>query len=156
MPGPTDNTELTTAEVDAIAHRFHQGQRDKSGRAYIHHPRAVAVRVRQAGGSVTQQRAALLHDVVEDTEATLSTLAALGVSPEVVTLVDAMTHRPQESHEDYLRRLSHTPDAVLIKRCDIAHNIAAEHMNHLTPATRARLRAKYARALRLLDQWAPD
>lgn len=142
----------TVAHADQIAERFHRGQIDKSGRAYIGHPRAVAAKVAAAGGDVAQQMAALLHDVVEDTAATATSLAEMGVPAEVVDLVDAMTHRAGESQEDYLTRLARTPRAVMIKRADIAHNSDPDRMARLNPATRARLRAKYAGAVRLLDK----
>lgn len=50
----------------------HAGQKRKyTGDDYIVHPVAVAQIVRDFGGSVDQQAAALLHDVVEDTDVTI-------------------------------------------------------------------------------------
>lgn len=143
---------LSRTDVDGIAARFHLGQVDKSGRRYIDHPRAVADAVADAGGSIHQQMAALLHDVVEDTKATTEDLARLGVAEPVLVLVDAMTKRDDESYDDYLRRLVTVPDAVMIKRADIAHNSSPERMRRLPTGTRNRLTAKYQRASRLLDR----
>ncbi|GAA4894151.1 HD domain-containing protein [Stackebrandtia albiflava] len=142
---------MTLEDADRIAARYHLGQADKSGMPYIRHPRAVAASVAAAGGSTAQQVAAVLHDVVEDTEATLEKLADLGVPDEALVLVDAMTKRDGESHEDYLDRLASVPGAILIKRCDIAHNTSPERMAKLPPRLRGRLTAKYERALRRLD-----
>lgn len=155
MPTPTEPSSanpLSPADIDQIAARFHFGQTDKSGRPYIEHPRAVAEAVAAAGGTLHQQMAALLHDVVEDTEATLATLESMGVAAPVLVLVDAMTKRDGESHEDYLRRLSAVPGAVLIKRADIAHNSHPHRLALLSAPTRNRLTAKYQRASWFLDR----
>lgn len=55
-----------------FATQAHAGQKRKyTGDDYIVHPVAVAQIVRDFGGSVDQQAAALLHDVVEDTDVTI-------------------------------------------------------------------------------------
>ncbi|CAM3156877.1 HD domain-containing protein [Stackebrandtia soli] len=149
---PASPPEPSLTEVERLAARLHRRQVDKAGRPYIGHPRAVAARVAADGGSVHQQMAALLHDVVEDTEASLSTLGADGVPAPVLVLVDAMTKRRDESHEDYLTRLARVPGAALIKRADIAHNSDPNRLAALPGPLRARLRAKYEGAVRLLDR----
>ncbi|MEV0644961.1 HD domain-containing protein [Phytomonospora sp. NPDC050363] len=141
-----DTVELT----DALAAAAHRNQRDKSGAEYIGHPRAVAAIVARDGGSLAQQMAALLHDVVEDTAATLPHLADLGVPDDVRELVNAMTHRPGEPRAHYLERVKATPGAALIKRSDIAHNTSPERMALLDGETRERLERKYAEALAVL------
>ena len=62
-------TELTTAAM-CIAYEAHKDMRDKSGAPYIFHPFYVAEQM-------TDERttaAALLHDVLEDTELTAADL----------------------------------------------------------------------------------
>ena len=48
------------------------------------------------------QTAAVLHDVVEDTEITLDDLRDAGYKPEVVDAIDALTHHTHESYEQYI------------------------------------------------------
>jgi (p)ppGpp synthase/HD superfamily hydrolase len=56
----------------AFATRMHAGQQRKyTGEPYVLHCLEVARIVAEAGGSVTMIAAALLHDVVEDTEASI-------------------------------------------------------------------------------------
>lgn len=51
-----------------FANLAHKGQKRKyTGEDYIVHPISVARLVEKHGGSLDQQAAALLHDVVEDT-----------------------------------------------------------------------------------------
>jgi|GEM_PF-5378353 len=149
---PSAVDPITIADVDRLADHYHRDQRDKSGRPYIHHPRAVAEFVAEAGGSTHQRMAALLHDVVEDTEATIDGLADQGVPGPVLTLVEALTKRPGESYEDYLARVAAVPGAALVKRADIRHNSLPDRMSRLRATTRARLLSKYRRASRMLDE----
>ncbi len=142
----------TLLVADQVAAAYHRGQTDKSGHPYIGHPRAVAGLVQQAGGSLTQQMAGLLHDTVEDTAATLDSLRELGVPADVLTLVDALTHRPGEAQPGYLARIVDTPGATDVKRADIAHNASPARLSQLDPETQRRLSAKYAAATAILDQ----
>src|ERR1043165_4586384 len=118
LAAPAVDTVELAAALAAAAHRR---QPAKSGAEYIGHPRAVAAIVAEQGGSLEQQMAALLHDVVEDTSATLPHLADLGVPDGVRELVNALTHRPGEPRAYYLDRVRATPGAVLVKRADVAH-----------------------------------
>ena len=60
------------AEAEGFAAEGHAGQiRNYSGRPYIEHPRAVAGLLRVEGFDDEVLAAAMLHDLLEDTEATL-------------------------------------------------------------------------------------
>lgn len=147
---PVDDLEVG----DLLAVAAHRGQVDKSGRPYVEHVRAVSELTREAGGTAEQQLAGLLHDTVEDTVVSLAQFADLGVPPDVVAMVDALTRRSSESHEDYLDRLVETPSAVLVKRADIRHNLSPVRLARLDQPTQDRLRRKYAYARALLDRAA--
>ena len=95
--------------------------------------------------------AALLHDVLEDTEATMEELRKRCVPEEVLVLVDALTHRHGESYEDYIRRVASVPGAALVKRADILHNTDPGRLAALDEKTRARLIKKYSAAVDILD-----
>ncbi|RKT53134.1 HD domain-containing protein [Saccharothrix australiensis] len=138
---------FTVDDAVRIARAAHDGQVDKSGRPYVEHPLRVMGRV----SGEHARMAAVLHDVVEDTAVTADDLRAAGCPAHVVGTVVALTHRPGEPQEDYLRRVAADPVAVEVKRADIADNTSPPRMALLDPPSRARLRAKYARALDLLD-----
>src|SRR5687768_11464006 len=61
-----------------IAARAHVGQVDKGGQPYILHPIRLMLKVK----TVSEQMAAVLHDVVEDTSVTFEVLAAEGFPDE--------------------------------------------------------------------------
>lgn len=140
------------ATAMAIAARTHVGQVDKAGEAYLAHPLRVAARVVAAGDEVVA--AALLHDVLEDSELTSAELTRMGVPARVVEAVNRLTRRPGEPYEAAVRRAAADPLAALVKRADLADNTDPARLALLPEELRSRLTAKYARALSVLDEAA--
>ncbi len=107
MPSP--EIEAAAAESELIrnalewAERAHAGQvrSGSGGMAYIHHPVAVAELLAEHGCGEETVAAALLHDVVEDSETSVEEIEARFGQP-VAKLVAAMTD--DESVEPYERR----------------------------------------------------
>jgi (p)ppGpp synthase/HD superfamily hydrolase len=107
MPSPA--IEAAAAESELIrralemAERAHAGQTrsGSGGMAYIHHPVAVAELLAEHGYGEETVAAALLHDVVEDSETSVEEIAASFGQP-VADLVAALTD--DESVEPYERR----------------------------------------------------
>ncbi|XRQ05709.1 HD domain-containing protein [Actinomadura welshii] len=116
------------------AQRWHGDQRRPTGDPYVEHLlEALEVLVRGPGVTDLQiLSAALLHDVVEDTAATVSDVED-EFGPEVAELVDWVTKPPAGSagrqakraaKAAYLRRLRDAPrEAVLVKLADRASNV---------------------------------
>jgi (p)ppGpp synthase/HD superfamily hydrolase len=107
MPSPT--IEAAAAESELIgkalemAEGAHAGQtrNGSGGMAYIHHPVAVAELLAAHGFDESTVAAALLHDVVEDSEASVDDIAAR-FGQAVARLVAALTE--DESIEPFERR----------------------------------------------------
>jgi (p)ppGpp synthase/HD superfamily hydrolase len=107
-------------------------------------------------GGVSGERhkmAAVLHDVIEDTPVTADDLVAAGCPDEVVAAVVALSKSPDEPSEQYLARVAANPMAMAVKRADIADNLSDDRLGRLDAATQERLRAKYARAVAMLDAY---
>ncbi|HEV7651288.1 MAG TPA: HD domain-containing protein [Actinophytocola sp.] len=138
---------FTLDDAIQLARRAHEGQLDKSGRPYIAHPLRVMGRLKDEH----ERMAAVLHDVVEDTDVTLDDLTAVGCPPDVLEAVAALSKRPGEAQEDYLARVLANPLALIVKRADIADNMSDDRMGRLDRTTQERLLAKYHAALRVLD-----
>ena len=79
------------------------GQTRWNGDPYVSHPMRVGAMV--AGYGALAVGAALLHDVVEDTAITLEDLWELGFPAPLVVAVDALTRRPDETYDSYIRRI---------------------------------------------------
>jgi (p)ppGpp synthase/HD superfamily hydrolase len=140
------------ARADEIAAREHQGQVDKAGDPYIDLLRRIARRVAEAGGSVEQQAAALLHDVLDDSATTLDDLRDQGMPDLVLELVAALTKVEGEDYDQAVRRAAADPLARLIKRCDLEEKSDPDRLARLSGPTRHHLAEKYHRAFRVLDQ----
>src|SRR5207245_11405193 len=102
---------------------------DKVGVPYILHPLRVMHLVEEHGP--VAMTAAVLHDVIEDTELELDDLRRIGVPEVAVEAVDSLSRRGRgfppgqvtgETYEDYIQRLSHNPRAVRVKIADAIDN----------------------------------
>lgn len=125
----------TLERAITIAAQAHAGQVDKAGKPYILHPLRVMLRVEGA----SEQIAAVLHDVVEDSSVTLAQIAAEGFAPEVLAAVDALTKRPGESRLDAARRAAANTIARAVKLADNAENSDLSRIPNPTQRDRERL-----------------
>lgn len=114
----------------AYAVEAHRGQRRKNGSPYIDHPIKVAELVRLSGGDRRVQAAALLHDVLEDTDFDPEKIRDLG--QDIYDIVDAVTRKGDVREEVYLDRILENPAAAMVKNCDRIHNLW--ECTHMTPA----------------------
>lgn len=130
----------------AIALDIHSGQQDRYGRPYILHPLHVMLQM----DTREEMIAAVLHDVVEDSETTLDDLRAQGFPEEVLLAVDLLTHdKSAMSYDAYVQRLKPNPIARKIKLADLQHNMDIRRLRRVKPDDAARLE-KYHRAWRTL------
>lgn len=115
-----DGWEALYEKALRIAETAHEGQYDKGGTPYILHPLTVAGKVREPEEKI----AALLHDVVEDTEVTLEELAR-EFPPVIVEAVDRLTKKkgPGYSLEAYLEGVRENKIARKVKLADLEHNM---------------------------------
>jgi GTP pyrophosphokinase len=116
-----------------LASERHEGQQRRSGEDFILHPLGVAKILAELGRDDTTLAAALIHDVVEDTEATLEEVRA-EFGEEVATLVEGVTKltriqfqsREQAQAENYRKMVMAMADdyrVILIKLADRLHNM---------------------------------
>jgi (p)ppGpp synthase/HD superfamily hydrolase len=105
-----------------IATRSHRGQRYPSpgDEPYIFHPLRVMMEFRDP----VDQMAAVLHDVVEDTDIGFGDLVEAGFLDVVVVAVDKLTHRTAECYDDYIERLAANEIARRVKTVDVRQNLA--------------------------------
>lgn len=126
-------TELITKAFH-FANKAHKGMRRRSGEPYIIHPLAVArIVVKEIGLGSTSICAALLHDVVEDTDYTTEDIANM-FSPKIAQIVDGLTkisggifgEKASEQAENFrklLLTMSEDIRVILIKIADRLHNM---------------------------------
>ncbi len=112
----------------------HKDQRRKSGEAYIFHPIAVAkIVASEIGLGATSIAAALMHDVVEDTDITVEDIEKM-FNKKVAQLVEGLTKISQvkkdlnvsmqaENFRKMLLTLNDDVRVILIKLADRLHNM---------------------------------
>ena len=127
-------------EAIALAVSAHRGQKDKAGQPYILHP----LRMMLAVEGEHARMAAVLHDVVEDTEVSLEQLQAEGFPAEVVEAVDGLTRRADESYDEFIERAAVNPIARVVKKADLEDNMDLRRLAELGPKELERL-ARYRR-----------
>lgn len=134
---PADQKLIALAQQTAV--HAHDGQRRASGEPFVAHPLAVAGLVAEWGMEADVIAAALLHDVVEDTQMTLDDVRGQFGDP-VAALVDGVTklrlsgsprlaaNSPRrEASNENLRKLllASTKDirVLMLKLADRLHNM---------------------------------
>ena len=117
-----------------VAVEAHKDQRRKSGEAYIFHPIAVAkIVASRIGLGSTGIASALLHDVVEDTDITISDIEKM-FNPKIAKIVEGLTKIPKvkndqeislqaENFRKMLLTLNDDVRVILIKLADRLHNM---------------------------------
>ena len=126
-----DQEEINTAFL--YAKKGHQGQKRKSGEDYITHPLHVAIYLAELNFDIETIKAALLHDLVEDTEITYQDIKKT-FGKEVADLVDGVTkldkiryNSREEAKADAIRKMviamSKDIRVLILKLADRLHNI---------------------------------
>ena len=139
-----DETLLNRAYVYAM--RAHGHQKRASGDPYFSHPLEVAAILTDLKLDDATIATALLHDVIEDTEATRAEIDQL-FGPEIGVLVDGLTKikrldlvsKKAEQAENFRKLLvaiSTDIRVLLVKLADRLHNMRT--LEHMSPESRRR------------------
>ncbi len=143
-----------------VANRYHGDQKRKSGEPYIIHPIAVCNILVDLGMDYQSLVAALLHDVVEDTEYTIEQLTE-EFGEEVAILVDGVTklgkvqlnssEAKEEQQAENIRKMllamSKDIRVIIVKLADRLHNMRT--LEFMTP------QKQRDKALETLEIFAP-
>ncbi|MFN3337683.1 MAG: HD domain-containing protein, partial [Thermomicrobium sp.] len=172
MIAPEFQKRLPGADLELVRRAFeyaraaHAGVRRRSGEPYLCHPIAVALILADMQLDQETIAAALLHDVLEDTDVTLEQLRE-AFGPRVARLVDGVTKlskirwspetepvslerektRQAESLRKMLLAMAEDVGVVLIKLADRLHNMRT--LEHLPPEKQRRI------ARETMDIYAP-
>ena len=151
------------ADLDLVSRAFrfseksHQGQQRASGEPYLSHPLEVAGLLVDFKMDVTTVTAGLLHDVLEDTDATKDDLQR-EFGPEIADLVDGVTkigklafssreERQAENFRKMVVAMAHDLRVLMIKLADRLHNMRT--LDYLAPEKAKKI------AQETLDIYAP-
>jgi len=145
------------AQAYEFASKAHQGQERRNGDPYITHPVAVAEILAGLHLDAGSIKAALLHDVIEDTPSTLAEIEKLfgddvarlvdGVSKIDHLHFDSVAEAQAESFRKMLLAMAKDLRVILVKLADRTHNMRT--IQALPPAKQRRI------ARETLDIYAP-
>lgn len=135
--------------------RLLHGRQRYGGQPYFEaHVEAVVARVREMARDAGFKNPACLslyvelaylHDVLEDTPCTAADLLDLGFDPYLVSKVQRITRRRDETYSDFILRVKLDPVATFVKIADLECNLAA-------CPVRGELVKRYERALSTLRE----
>src|SRR5689334_5400558 len=152
-----------TADVAMVSKAYefsmwaHREQKRKSGDPYFIHPASVAGIITDLKLDTASVCAGLLHDVVEDTDATLDDIER-EFGPEITTLVDGVTKlskinftskedRQAENFRKMVVAMSRDIRVLLVKLCDRLDNMRT--LDFMNPDSQERI------ARETMDIYAP-
>lgn len=144
----TDDDKKLIRKAFDVAVEAHKDQRRKSGEAYIFHPIAVAkIVASEIGLGPTSIAAALMHDVVEDTDITVEDIERM-FNPKIAKIVEGLTKISRmepdpdislqaENYRKMLLTLNDDVRVILIKIADRLHNM--QTMNSMAVHKQAKI-----------------
>jgi (p)ppGpp synthase/HD superfamily hydrolase len=137
---------MTINQALAFVREAHAGQLDQQGEPYWHHPAAVMLLLGERATD-DERKAALLHDVLEDSTCTEDELRSAGFSDTTINIVKLVTRGDDENYAEYILRvtLSGNRSAMRVKLADLDHNL--DRSRGQIPPT---LIARYLKAQQLL------
>jgi GTP pyrophosphokinase len=161
-PHYDENDILELDHAIDFATKAHAGQKRKSGEPYIIHPLSVADTLVDWGMDIDTVLAGVLHDTVEDTDATLETIENL-FGRDVAFLVDGVTKVSQaragmRNLDNYLPQtkdnlsklliaVGQDVRVIIIKLADRLHNLST--LQYMSPEKQTKI------ARESLDVFAP-
>lgn len=135
------------ARARNIAERAHANQVDQAGHPYIDHVRRVALAV---ADDPLACALAWLHDVKEDHPEFSAEIDA-NFDPGFVAWIDLLTRKDSNVEAYYAALMAH-PRPHRVKMADVDDNSNEYRLALLEPQLAERLRRKYAKARRLLNE----
>lgn len=134
-------------DVLKFAYEKHKGQFDKAGVPYILHPLHVALQMETEDEKIV----ALLHDTLEDTDATIEDFKGLGLSEEIISSIKLLTRSKDMSYMEYIKIISTDKLAKKVKLKDLEHNLDDSRFKGDKNKTES-LMKRYKKAYELLKE----
>ncbi len=132
---------MNIEEVRKIVRKKFEGKFDKGNHPYIEHLEYVS----SHGRNEKEKIMGLLHDTLEDTDLTKEKLLELGISKEIVEVVDILTREKNTTYNDYIESIisSKNESALYIKKIDLEHNMDLKRIKNITKKDILRVENKY-------------
>lgn len=120
---------MNIEEIREYVKNKHEGQKRKQGTPYYLHPYAVAEILKNKGFNEEYQIAGLLHDTLEDTNATKEEILKL-TNENVLEAVVLVTKEHGYNMQEYYSRIMKNDMARMVKLADRWHNLSESAMTN--------------------------
>lgn len=147
------------ARAFIITARVFKDKKDKSGKPYFNHLFRVSMKLYEE----IEQVAALLHDIVEDTDVTFKDLIEIGFPLEILEIVNIVTHKKIDksgmTEEEKLNLYNKEIDNVInsgnihalrLKEADMSDNFDKERLKELPQEKQEWFNKKYGNNIKKL------
>ena len=114
---------------------------------YVFHPFHLAEQMKDEETTI----AALLHDVVEDTDYTIADLEQMGFPCAVLDALKLLTHNDDTPYMEYVAKIKDNLIAKAVKLADLEHNSDLSRLDTVDENALKR-KEKYSQAIRLLNE----
>ena len=136
-----------TKKALKLCFEAHKNQLDKSGMPYVFHPFHLAEQMETEETVV----AALLHDVMEDTDYTAEDLKEMGFDGDILEALLLLTHQDGVDYMDYVKKIKSNPIAKAVKLADLTHNSDLTRLDVVDEKALER-KEKYKKAIEFLTE----
>ena len=136
-----------TKKALKLCFEAHKNQLDKSGMPYVFHPFHLAEQMETEETVV----AALLHDVMEDTDYTAEDLKEMGFDGDILDALLLLTHQDGVDYMDYVKKIKSNPIARAVKLADLTHNSDLTRLDTVDQKALER-KEKYKKAIEFLTE----
>jgi (p)ppGpp synthase/HD superfamily hydrolase len=123
-----------------LAAKAHKGQTDRYGNPYILH----VMRVMMKGTDNDEQILGALHDVLERSELETEDIKERGFPNRVVSALDHISRRVEESYEEYIERVAQNGLAARVKIHDLADKMDLLHVQQISDSDLKRFNRQLA------------
>ena len=114
---------MTFDRAIIISTEAHAVQINRYGKPYIFHPLRVMMKMHNENERIV----AVLHDVIEKSDLTMTNLKEEGFSTDVLEAIDCLTRRESENEQyfDYIKRVLINLMTKIVKLADLSDNSKA-------------------------------
>ena len=141
----------TLQDAEQLAYKYFKNKIDKGGNPYMQHLRFVKNHCLTYEGQIV----GILHDILEDTDCSISELREVIVHEDLIQTIQLLTRKQNEKYSEYIDRIvnSKNINAIEVKLHDIENNMDITRLKCIEQKDIDRIR-KYKKAYnRIWSAW---
>ena len=137
--------------AEQLAYKYFKDKKDRGGNPYMQHLRFVKNHCLTYDGQIV----GILHDILEDTDCSISELREVVVHEDLIEAIQLLTRKQSEKYSEYIDRIvnSKNINAIEVKLHDLENNMDITRLKCIEQKDIDRIR-KYKKAYnRIWSAW---